>query len=64
MSSPGKDKAYNASLCGNMLKWKALTDLQFPALTEALTIEHDVKLAQKEADELDGMIRHMADKLV
>lgn len=42
-----------------MLTWP-----QFPALTEALTIEHDVELAQRETDELAEMISAMATRLV
>lgn len=36
----------------------------FPGLTEAITIDRDVKAAQREADELTYLIRKMSERLM
>jgi N-acetylated-alpha-linked acidic dipeptidase len=36
----------------------------FPGLTEAMTIDRDVKAAQREADELTYLIQKMSERLM
>ncbi|WVR07065.1 hypothetical protein IAU60_004104 [Kwoniella sp. DSM 27419] len=43
--------------------WLGYGATTFPALTEAITIDHSAELAQKEADELAEMIDEMAKRL-
>ncbi|WVQ80772.1 hypothetical protein IAT38_002877 [Cryptococcus sp. DSM 104549] len=43
--------------------WLGYGATTFPALTEALTIDHSVELAQKEADELVQLINRIAKRL-